>query len=97
MWPEELDRYQRLDAAITLARKMPPTLFTGDASKLLPGLLASIPADQTVCLWHSYALNQGPASVRECIEQQIIAALGIYNAKRLQTRLILLEHAWLRP
>ena len=74
IWPEELDRYQHLDAAITLARKIPPMLFTGDASELLPELLTSIPTDQTVCLWHSYALNQGPASVRECIEQQIIAA-----------------------
>jgi hypothetical protein len=69
IWPEEIWRYQRLDAALALARTYPPNVLTGDACELLPDVLATLPADQTICVWHSFALNQGPAHVRERIEQ----------------------------
>lgn len=74
IWPEELERYQFLDAAIAMARHYPPPLLIGDACDLLPDLLSSIPVDQTICLWHSFALNQGPSQIKKCIEQTIVHA-----------------------
>ena len=72
IWPEELWRYQCLDAALAFARQYPPNVLAGDACELLPGVLTGISPEQTICIWHSFALNQGPASVRESVEQTLI-------------------------
>ncbi len=74
IWPEEAERYQLLDAAIQVAEHYPPQVSAGDACELLPALLKTIPADETLCLWHSYALNQGPKHVKESIEQTLLQA-----------------------
>ncbi len=72
IWPEETHRYTLLDAAIAQAKQHPPELVAGDAADLLPAMLEGLPWDQTVCLWHSYALRQGPVAVRERIQQVLI-------------------------
>lgn len=46
-------------------------VLAGDACDLLPDILAPIPAEQTICVWRSFALQQGPASVRERIERTL--------------------------
>lgn len=74
IWPEHLDRMRALDAAVALARQHPPRLIAGDAAETLPALLAEVPGDATLCVYHSYALNQMPAAVRERILQHITAA-----------------------
>lgn len=70
-WPEEREHSRLLRAALQLARQSPPPLLIGDAREHLPELLASIPPQTTICLYHSYALLQGPAAVREEILQLI--------------------------
>src|SRR5579884_1788056 len=57
IWPEEQWRYDLLDAAIQFTRLHPPRLYGGDATRLLPNLLAAAPLDHTLCIWHSFALN----------------------------------------
>ncbi|HZO75415.1 MAG TPA: DUF2332 domain-containing protein [Ktedonobacteraceae bacterium] len=74
IWPEEIRRYKLLTAAIELARAHPVRLLKGDACALLPEVLASVPAEATVCLWHSYALAQGPQVVYEQVVQQLLEA-----------------------
>jgi hypothetical protein len=74
VWPEEKRRYDLLDAAIKFTRLHPPRLYEGDATQLLPNLLAAIPLDHTPCIWHSFALNQGPAEVKARIECQLLNA-----------------------
>ena len=69
IWPEEVARYALLDAAIDLARRNPPKIVQGDACVLLPELLAAIPPEQTVCLWHSFVLRQCPPEVGARIEE----------------------------
>jgi hypothetical protein len=85
IWPEEIERYRRLDAALSMAHQHPPLVYRGDACNLLPALLHTIPMDQTVCLWHSFALNQGPIHVKERIEQILIDA----SATRILYRIAL--------
>src|SRR5579885_2213156 len=74
IWPEELHRYQLLTAALEVARQHPPKLLTGDAWELLPDLLASISPEAVLCLWHSYALAQGPKVVYEQVVQELLNA-----------------------
>lgn len=74
IWPEETRRYQVLMAAIALAKKHPPNLLAGDASLVLADVLASIAPEATICLWHSYALTQGPKVVYEQVIQQLLDA-----------------------
>src|SRR5581483_5442511 len=74
IWPEEIRRYQVLIAAIEVARQHPPTLLAGDACELLPGVLESLAPDATVCLWHSYAVAQGPKVVYEQVVQELLEA-----------------------
>lgn len=74
IWPEHLNRLRTLEAAVALARAHPPRLVAGDAAETLPALLAEVPEDATLCVYHSYALNQMPAAVRERTLQHIAAA-----------------------
>jgi hypothetical protein len=74
IWPEELERYRLLDAALQVAQRHPPQVLQGEACNRLPELLVAIPAEQTLCIWHSFALNQGPAEVRDQIIQMLCAS-----------------------
>jgi hypothetical protein len=65
IWPEQLDRAALLERAIEVARHHPPQLLAGDAIGLLPGVLASVPADAGLCIYHSFTLNQFPSEARE--------------------------------
>lgn len=74
IWPEEIHRYQLLTAALQVARQYPPKVLTGDAHELLPGVIASMPPEAAICLWHSYALAQGPKVVYERVVTEILEA-----------------------
>jgi hypothetical protein len=74
IWPEEVGRHQVLDTAIAFAQQKGMPLHQGDACDLLPALLAAIPESQTAIVWHSFAVNQGPVEVKECIDLQIAEA-----------------------
>ncbi len=74
IWPEELGRHQVLDAAIRFARQRGVPLHKGDACDLLPALLDAIPQHHTAVVWSSFAVNQGPIKVKECIDAQIADA-----------------------
>lgn len=65
IWPEHRERAQYLQQAIELARRSPPPMRHGDAVALLPDVLAEIPPDTTLILYHSFVLNQFPTEARE--------------------------------
>ena len=65
VWPEERRQLQRLDAAVALARTAPPTLLTGDALDLLPGVLCSAPHGVALCVYHTHTLNQFSTEARQ--------------------------------
>ena len=58
IWPEQLDRIERFETAIAMARSDPPTLIQGDALALLPHQVAAVPEDASLIVYHSYVLNQ---------------------------------------
>jgi hypothetical protein len=71
IWPEHRDRAQRMEHAIAMAQQQPFSIVAGDAVERLPEVLAQVPAEATLCIYHSYALNQTPEPVRERIFAQI--------------------------
>jgi hypothetical protein len=56
VWPGEVDREQRLAAAIASARRDPPPVYRGDLLTDLPALAARAPAGATLVVYHSAVL-----------------------------------------
>lgn len=73
IWPEHRDRAQRIEAAITMAQQHPLPIVAGDAVDRLPEVLTQVPDEATLCIYHSYAMNQTPQPVRMRIFEQIAA------------------------
>ena len=68
IWPEHADRQALLAAARRVWLEEPPSVVTGDALELLPGLLDRISPRAAVCVYHCHALNQFSASARAKFE-----------------------------
>jgi hypothetical protein len=57
VWPDHRERRQRLEAAIDLARADPPAVIAGDLVDDLPALLAEVPSDARLVVFHSAVLS----------------------------------------
>jgi hypothetical protein len=78
IWPEQANRAALLEQAVAAARADPPHLLAGDALARLPEVFAALPLDATLCVWHSWTLNQFPRAARE----QFVALLAAEAARR---------------
>jgi hypothetical protein len=58
VWPDHRQRADCLDAAVALALRSAPKLVCGDALTVLPGILANVPRQWTLCVYHSSVLYQ---------------------------------------
>ena len=58
VWPDQPQRLERLDRAIALFLKAPPEILSGDALALLPEVLAQMPPQDAVCVYHTIAVYQ---------------------------------------
>jgi hypothetical protein len=58
VWPDQVERFARLDAALAIYRGVRPEIRSGDALALLPEALAQVPANQTACVYHSFVTYQ---------------------------------------
>lgn len=65
IWPEHRQRVDLLLRAIQIAQQDPPPLIAGDALEILPEVLASIPTETPVCVYHAFTVNQFPREARE--------------------------------
>ena len=68
IWPENKKRIELFNAALFVARQDTPPLVKGDALELLPGIMAGVPLDTTLCLYHTFVINQFSAEARERLE-----------------------------
>jgi hypothetical protein len=78
IWPEEQDRANLLQHAIQLAQQDPPELIAGDAFELLPDILAAVPRDSALCVFHTSTVNQFSREARE----HLSALIAEHGAKR---------------
>ena len=83
VWPEHTERAERLAAATTIAQQHPPTLLTGDALNDLPDVLARVPHDEALVVFHSFVINQFSHDGRE----RLSALLAEQSAHRTIYRL----------
>lgn len=72
IWPEHADRARLFEQAIQIARLDPPSIVAGDAADVLPQILATIPSETALCVYHSYTLNQCPEAVRKKILDHVL-------------------------
>jgi len=56
VWPEHDDRRQRLRAAAVIAASDPPRIVAGDLNEELTALVADVPADATLIVFHTAVL-----------------------------------------
>ena len=56
VWPEQIDRAERLNRALDLVAADPPRLVAGDLLVDLPRLLAEAPSEATLVVFHSAVL-----------------------------------------
>ena len=64
VWPDHADRAEMLSAARRIWLADRPTVLSGDAVEMLPGVLRSVPSNATLCVFHCHALNQLPPDRR---------------------------------
>lgn len=57
VWPDHRERRQRLEGAIALARANPPAVSAGDLVDDLPAVLATVPDDAQLVVFHSAVLT----------------------------------------
>ncbi|GCE31130.1 hypothetical protein KDA_66140 [Dictyobacter alpinus] len=74
IWPEHKERVTRLQNALEIARQQRPLVMAGDALKLLPGIMANIPADTTLCVFHSFTTNQMSETARNELSNILVTA-----------------------
>lgn len=73
IWPELTERAHLLKSAIAVAQAERPTVWRGDALELMPRALAQAPPDATLCVWHSFTLNQFTPEARAAFTAQLAA------------------------
>ncbi len=64
VWPDHPDRAALLRAARRIWLNDPPRVERGDALEVLPRVLAEVPRDTALCVFHCHTLNQFPAESR---------------------------------
>jgi len=65
MWPERIERQQRLAAAIPIVRDAAPSLIAADARDALPAALTAAPAGAALCVFATYVLYQFARDARQ--------------------------------
>ena len=74
VWPDQIGRFARLEAALAIYNDVRPEIRVGDALDLLPEALARAPEDETVCVYHSYVTYQFTAEMRAALDDILMVA-----------------------
>lgn len=72
VWPEHTDRLALLDAALSIARDVPPPVKKGDVLETLPEAIIRAPSDAAFCVFATFVLHQLSAEMRGQLEQLLL-------------------------
>ena len=75
VWPDQPQRLDRLDRAIALYRNEPHEIRGGDALASLSDVLAAVPSGEAVCVYHTIAVYQFSAAMKDELHT-ILATAG---------------------
>jgi len=73
VWPEQIERRNRLDKAITLARQSPPVVTRGDLSVDLDDLIAQAPKATKLVIFHTAVLAYLSETARRQFEAKMLS------------------------
>ncbi|MCZ2838078.1 DUF2332 domain-containing protein [Modestobacter sp. VKM Ac-2985] len=76
IWPGMEERRDRLTAAAAIAAREPVSIVRGDLVAELPGLVAAMPAEATVVVFHTAVLAYLPAAAKEAFTE-LVAGLPV--------------------
>ena len=71
IWPEHVERHQQLIDAASEFNNSDICMHAGDATEVLPGLMASIPVEHALVVYSTIALYQFPNKSRERLSQAL--------------------------
>jgi hypothetical protein len=74
LWPDELDRLDRIDAALEVAARHPPEVAALAAERWLPGVLAAHRAGELTVVWQSVMRQYVPAQSWAEVERAVADA-----------------------
>jgi len=90
LWPNQVERLERLRTAMGIARAVPVDIVEGDAVTLAAVNAADAPGDLHLIVMHSFMLNQIDAQGRESLDQALARLSRVRAVDRLSME-------WLRP
>jgi hypothetical protein len=74
VWPDHAERRERLEAAIGVARADPPRVDAGDLATDLPAILAAVPSDARLVVYHTavfpYVREEGRRAFAEVLLEE---------------------------
>jgi hypothetical protein len=82
VWPDELDRLARLDAALEVAARHPPVVAACGAERWLPRVLASRRCGELTVIWQSVMRQYVPGESWAAVERAVDAAARAATADR---------------
>jgi hypothetical protein len=88
IWPEQLDRVERFETAVAIARGSPPTLVQGEALELLPRAIESSPVEASLVVYHSFVLNQWTAEDRGRLDDLLTRAANQRPIDRISVEML---------
>jgi hypothetical protein len=97
IWPEQHDRYTRMDAALALARRHPVEVIRGDLVAELPGALDRTPPGSHAVVLSSWVLAYLARSDREAFLDAVMAASGPLERAGGRISVLTLEATHIAP
>jgi len=74
VWPDQVERFARLEKAIRIFLDEKVEIRRGDALSLLPDAIAEIPENQPVCIYHTYVTYQFSEAMRQTLDDILVVA-----------------------
>jgi hypothetical protein len=74
VWPDQVERFSRLEAALRIRAEETPPILEGDALELLPDALSGIPGDVAACVYHTFVTYQFSDEKRAALNDLLVAA-----------------------
>ncbi|HTT99350.1 MAG TPA: DUF2332 domain-containing protein [Rhizomicrobium sp.] len=74
VWPDQVARFARLEAALDIYKDARPEILHGNALELLPDVLAKVPTNETVCVYHTYVVYQFSEEMRQTLHDLLTVA-----------------------
>jgi hypothetical protein len=74
VWPDQVGRFARLDAALEIYKDAKPEIVAGNALELLPDALARVPMGEPVCVYHTYVTYQFSSEMRRAFYDLLTVA-----------------------